>query len=109
MTRLDHLTLSVADHRASRDWYTGHLGLTVEFEIPARRAVAVRDDADFTIFLDESHPGGLEGPAGPSGPVSPAGPAGSTGARGGAGSCVLYFQVDSVDAKYQELRVRGVE
>ena len=84
MIKLDHLTLSVRDHDISRDWYTRNLGLGVEFEVPARRAVAVRDDADFTLFLDESHP------------------------SGGTASCALYFQVDSVETKYEELSARGV-
>jgi catechol 2,3-dioxygenase-like lactoylglutathione lyase family enzyme len=83
MVKLDHLTLSVRDHEISREWYTRNLSLAVEFEVPGRRAVAVRDDADFTLFLDESHPGGTA-------------------------SCVLYFQVDSVAAKHAELSARGV-
>ena len=83
MVKLDHLTLSVRDHEISREWYTRNLSLAVEFEVPARRAVAVRDDADFTLFLDESHPCGTA-------------------------SCVLYFQVDSVAATHAELSARGV-
>ena len=51
MTRLDHITLPVRDWRASRDWWTGHLGFQVEFEIPG--GVAVRDDSDLTVFLCE--------------------------------------------------------
>jgi uncharacterized glyoxalase superfamily protein PhnB len=37
-----------------RDWYKGHLGFEVEFEIPERKTAAMRDDADLTVFLYES-------------------------------------------------------
>jgi catechol 2,3-dioxygenase-like lactoylglutathione lyase family enzyme len=84
MIKLDHLTLAVRDSQASRDWYVRTLGLCVEFEVPARRAWAVRDDADFTVFLEEAAPGSRGIP------------------------CRLYFQVDGVDATYEALRARGV-
>jgi catechol 2,3-dioxygenase-like lactoylglutathione lyase family enzyme len=51
MTRLDHITLPVRDWRASRDWWTAQLGFQVEFEIEG--GVAVRDEADLTVFLVE--------------------------------------------------------
>ena len=51
MGRLDHIALPVRDWRASRDWWTRHLGFEVEFEIP--NGVAVRDEADLTVFLVE--------------------------------------------------------
>jgi catechol 2,3-dioxygenase-like lactoylglutathione lyase family enzyme len=84
MLKLDHLALPVADWQASRDWYVGTLGLTVEFEIPDRGTVAVRDEFDFTIFLAQA-----EVP------------------RGGAG-VALWFQVGDVDAMHAALSARGV-
>ena len=51
MSRLDHITLPVSDWRASRDWWTAHLGFQVEFEIEG--GVALRDEADLTVFLVE--------------------------------------------------------
>src|SRR5262249_26585080 len=83
MVRLDHLALSVHDRARSRDWYTQHFGFTVEFEVPARRTVALRDDGDLTLFLVET-----------ADPVTP--------------SCTLTLQVDDVDVKHRELAARGV-
>jgi len=80
--RLDHLTVSVRDYKAARDWYATHLGLRVEFEIPERGVAAMQDGAGFTVFLEQS-------------PVPTA-------------NCVLYFQVDSVDDQYERLIERGV-
>ncbi len=51
MPQLDHITLSVHDWRASRDWWTRHLGFEVEFEFPG--GVAVRDAGNMTVFLAE--------------------------------------------------------
>ena len=51
MARLDHITLPVRDWREARDWWTGHLGFEVEFEIEG--GVAVKDEADLTLFLVE--------------------------------------------------------
>lgn len=85
MTKLDHLGMFVRDIDRSRRWYIQNFGLKIEFEIPAIRTVALQDDGGFTLFLGER--------AGE--PVVP--------------SCVLTFQVDDVDAKYQELSARGVE
>jgi len=84
MIKLDHLAIVVSDYRASRDWYTANLGLEVEFEIPDRSTAALRDDAGFTLFVQ----GGAEKPR--------------------RGSTTLYFQVDDVAAKHQELENRGV-
>lgn len=83
MVRLDHLTVTVRDVVRSRAWYVDNFGFTVEFEVPERRTVALRDDADLTLFLVEI-----------AGPVTP--------------SCLLTFQVDDVDVKYRELAARGV-
>src|SRR5262245_64152412 len=84
MIRLDHLTIPVSDVARSRDWYTNNLGLQVEFEIPQRKTVALKDDGDLTLFLYEN----------PEIKVAP--------------SCTLTFQVDDVDAKHRELSARGV-
>jgi catechol 2,3-dioxygenase-like lactoylglutathione lyase family enzyme len=84
MLKLDHLRLPVTDLARSRDWYVGTLGLHVEFEVPDRRAVALQDTADFTVFLEQA-------PA----PVTPAG-------------CALWFQVDDVDATFDQWTARGV-
>jgi len=82
--RMDHLALPVAQCNRSRDWYIRHLSLQLEFEIPERKTVALRDDADLTIFFYEK----------PEAPVMP--------------SCTLTFQVSDVDAKYLELSANGV-
>lgn len=82
--RLDHLGLPVTDLARSRAWYVGTLGLSVEFEVPDRRTVALQDTADFTLFLQEA-------PA----PV-------------GVNGCALWFQVADVDATFAEWSARGV-
>jgi catechol 2,3-dioxygenase-like lactoylglutathione lyase family enzyme len=82
MLKFDHLALPVRDWTASRDWYVGTLGMSVEFEIAARKTVAVRDGFDFTIFLGE------------------------TGAPPAAG-IALWFQVKDVDAAANALAARG--
>lgn len=51
--KLDHLRIPVADLGRSRDWYVRTLGLTVEFEMPDRRTVALQDTGGFTIFLQQ--------------------------------------------------------
>jgi catechol 2,3-dioxygenase-like lactoylglutathione lyase family enzyme len=84
MIRLDHLSIPVSQCAVSRDWYTRNLGLQVEFEVPERKTVALRDDADLTLFIYEP-------------PESRPTP-----------SCTLTFQVDDVDAKYEELVTGGV-
>jgi uncharacterized glyoxalase superfamily protein PhnB len=83
--RMDHLALPVAAYARSRDWYTRHLGLEVEFEIPERQTVALKDDAGLTIFLYERPPDAPGPPA-----------------------CTLTFQVQNVDAKYDELSANGI-
>mgnify|MGYP001160173405 CR=1 FL=1 len=83
MLKFDHLTLAVSDWQASRRWYVEVLGLAVEFEMPDRRSVAVRDEHDFTIFLAE-------------GPV-PAQPE----------AFALYFQVDDVHTAWPAMAAKG--
>jgi predicted enzyme related to lactoylglutathione lyase len=52
MARLDHMSLPVSDWRRARDWWRDVLGLKVEFEMPERSAVAMVDEADLTVFLE---------------------------------------------------------
>ena len=83
MMKFDHLNLPGADLERSRDWYVATLGLTVEFEVPERRTVALNDGEGFAIFLQESN-----GPR--------------------PGGCALWFQVDDVDAVSAQWAARGV-
>jgi catechol 2,3-dioxygenase-like lactoylglutathione lyase family enzyme len=83
MAKLDHLGLPVADRKRAADWYVGILGLEVEFDIPDAGVTAVRDEADFTIFFNES-------------PVAHA-------------ESTLYFQVESVDTLHRSLADMGME
>ena len=85
MVRLDHLALPVGRLDRSRRWYTGNLGLRVEFEIPERRTAALQDDAGLTLFIFESTDESIRP------------------------SCTLTFQVDDVDGKFLELSGRGVK
>jgi len=84
MLKFDHLALPVADLAASRAWYVDVLGMSVEFEMQDRGAVAVRDEFDFTIFLGQA-----------ARPPKPDGVA-------------LWFQVADVDATCAALVARGV-
>jgi hypothetical protein len=77
MIRLDHLAIPVRDHARSREWYTSNFGFQIEIEIPERKTVGLRDDGDFTLFLEERT--GVE--------VVP--------------SCTLALQVDDVESKYR--------
>jgi catechol 2,3-dioxygenase-like lactoylglutathione lyase family enzyme len=84
MAKLNHLSIRVRDLGATRDWYTRHLGLRVEFEVPGRPTVALQDDAGFTLFLEET--------------------AGDVAAAG----CTLTFEVDDVEATHRVLAAAGV-
>lgn len=84
MMKLDHLNLPVSDLERSRAWYTGTLGLAVEFEVPDRRTVALQDKEGFAIFLTESPQAASNGLA-------------------------LWFQVENVDATFEEWTGRGVQ
>jgi catechol 2,3-dioxygenase-like lactoylglutathione lyase family enzyme len=89
MVKLDHLSLPVLDWRVSRDWYVGHLGFGVEFEIPDGGAnglgvAAVQDDAGLTVFLDQAEP-----------PIQ-------------SGQATYALQVDDVDVLYERLRPAGL-
>ena len=83
MMKFDHLALPVSSLDRSRAWYIATLGLKVEFEIPARTAVALQDGEGFAIFLEERTD------------VVPNGIA-------------LWFQVDDVDKTFGEWTARGV-
>jgi catechol 2,3-dioxygenase-like lactoylglutathione lyase family enzyme len=52
MVRLDHMSLPVSDWRRSRDWWRDVLGFKVEFEIADRSTVAMADENDLTVFLE---------------------------------------------------------
>jgi len=84
MVKFDHMTMPVSNCLASRDWYVANFGFHIEFEDAARKIVAIKDDADFTIFLYE-----------PQGQLM--------GAK-----CSLTFQVADVEAKHAELAARGI-
>jgi catechol 2,3-dioxygenase-like lactoylglutathione lyase family enzyme len=84
MVKLDHITIGVKDHCASRDCYVRNLGLKVEFEVTeGHPVIALQDDSGLTLFLDPTFP-----------PPSVPG-------------LVLTFQVEDVDAKY-ELSAAGI-
>jgi catechol 2,3-dioxygenase-like lactoylglutathione lyase family enzyme len=85
MLKFDHLRIPVSDLARSRAWYVATLGLTVEFEGPDRRTVALQDGHDFTIFLQEV-PAAVQ-----------------------VNGCALWFQVTDVDATFAEWAARGVE
>jgi catechol 2,3-dioxygenase-like lactoylglutathione lyase family enzyme len=84
MLKLDHLAIPVADLARSRAWWVDTLGLSVEFEVPDRKIVALQDSEDFTIFLQQAV-----------GPVEPRG-------------CALWFQVGDVDGTAAAWAARGV-
>jgi catechol 2,3-dioxygenase-like lactoylglutathione lyase family enzyme len=83
MARLDHMSIPVSDWKRSRDWWRDTLGFKVEFEIPERSTVAMVDEADLTVFLEEGEV--------------------ITNAALG-----FTIQVDDVEARHAELAGRGV-
>lgn len=85
MIKLDHLSISVADHERLRDWYCRHFRFKVEFEVPERSTVALQDDAGLTLFL-------VKEPE-----------------RARRPSCGLTFQVEEVETKYWELAAAGLQ
>lgn len=84
MMKFDHLRIPVSDLARSREWYVTTLGLTLEFEVPDQRSVALNDSEGFAIFLQEVAP-----------PIVPNG-------------CALWFQVPDVDATHAAWSQRGV-
>jgi catechol 2,3-dioxygenase-like lactoylglutathione lyase family enzyme len=83
MVKFDHMRLPVSNPTVTRDWYVKNFGFEVEFE--NEWVIALKDAADFTIFL---YP--------PRGPLA--------GAK-----CCLVLRVDDVEAKYRELVAAGIE
>jgi uncharacterized glyoxalase superfamily protein PhnB len=61
-----------------------HFGLEIEIEVPERKTVGLKDDGDFTLFLEEI-----------ADEVVP--------------SCKFAVEVADVESKYRELSARGVE
>ncbi len=84
MIKFDHMNLPVTDYKRSRDWYTENFGFKVEFEVPERQTVSLEDSEGMGIFLYEPKMA-LE-----------------------RAKCSLYFQIDSVDTKFEELQSKGV-
>ena len=85
MIKLDHLAIFVDDVQRSRDWYGSVLGLEVEFEVPDSNTIALQDDFGFTLFIGQR----------PEGNITP--------------SCVLTFQVEDIETRYEELSAKGVQ
>jgi catechol 2,3-dioxygenase-like lactoylglutathione lyase family enzyme len=83
MMKFDHLSLPVSNLDRSRAWYVETLGLAVEFEVPARRAVSLADSDGFAIFLQEA-----------------------AGAQ--SNGAALWFQVEDVDAAHAAWKAKGV-
>jgi len=83
MMRLDHMSLPVSDWRRSRDWWREVLGFKVEFEIAERSTVAMVDESDLTVFLQDGEV---------------------------ISSAILGFtvQVDDVEARHAELAAAGI-
>ncbi|HXA76435.1 MAG TPA: VOC family protein [Candidatus Acidoferrales bacterium] len=84
MVKFDHMMLPVCDCVVSRDWYVQNLGFKVEFENIGTGTVAIQDDDDFTIFLQ------------------------NTTARLAGEKCSLTIQVKDVDQAHQHLLENGV-
>lgn len=84
MGKFDHLGIQVRNYQASRNWYVEVLRLEVEFEQPDHGFGALKDEADFALFL-----GQVEGE-----PQSI-----------GAG---LWYQVADVEAFHRERVKQGV-
>jgi catechol 2,3-dioxygenase-like lactoylglutathione lyase family enzyme len=85
MIRLDHLAIPVRDHARSREWYMSNFGFRIDVEVPERKTVGLKDDGDFTLFLEECSDGQI------------------------APACKLALQVDDVESTYRELSGRGVK
>ncbi|HJQ82576.1 MAG TPA: VOC family protein [Candidatus Binatia bacterium] len=84
MIRFGHLAIPVRDVARSRDWYVQHFGFEVEIDVPERKTVGIKDDGDFTLFLEET-----------AGAVMP--------------GCKFALEVADVESTYRQLSARGVE
>lgn len=79
------MAMPVSNSKASRDWYVNNFGFEVEFEASDdRKTIAIKDDADFTIFLYQQSQ------------------------KLAGAKCSLTLQVKDVDARYRELKKRGI-
>jgi catechol 2,3-dioxygenase-like lactoylglutathione lyase family enzyme len=84
LVKFDHMMVPVSDCLASRDWYVRNLGFHVEFENLKTGTVAIQDDNDFTIFLQNARE-----------PLTNA-------------KCSLTIQVEDVDAVHRRLADMGL-
>jgi catechol 2,3-dioxygenase-like lactoylglutathione lyase family enzyme len=84
MIRLGHVCIPVRDLTRSREWYVNNFGFEVELEVSDRRTVGLKDDADQTLFLEET-------------------------AEEIAPSCKFALEVADVETKYEELSAKGVK
>jgi len=84
MVKVDHLGLFVSDPKRSAAFYVGNFGFAIEMEPPDGNMIAVKDDADFTIFLARDPERALNA------------------------ACDLFLQVDDVEQKHAQLIARGV-
>jgi predicted enzyme related to lactoylglutathione lyase len=84
MVKLDHLGIYVADPARSADFYVRNFGFAVEMQPQDGSMIAIKDDADFTIFL------------------------GRDPERAALAACDLFLQVEDVEAKHRELTAAGV-
>ena len=84
MVRFGHFAIPVRDVTRSRDWYVNNFGLEVEIDVPERRTVGLKDDGDFTLFLEEV-------------------------ARDPVPSCKFALEVADVELIYRELSARGLK
>ena len=83
MVKLDHLGLFVSDPKRSAAFYVENFGFAIEMEPPDGNMVAIKDEADFTIFL------------------------GRDPERAQNAACDLFLQVDDVEQKHADLVARG--
>jgi catechol 2,3-dioxygenase-like lactoylglutathione lyase family enzyme len=83
MVKFGHVNLPVADPKRSRDWYVNNFGFEVEFD--RGEIIAIRDNADLTIFLYA-----------PKEKIADV-------------KCGFALEVDDAEAKYRELTARGVK
>lgn len=81
--KFDHMAMPVSNPKVSRDWYVNNFGFEIEFENAG--VIAIKDDADFTIFLYQPQ-----------------------GSLAGA-KCTLTLQVKDVEATHRDLVARGVK
>ena len=84
MARFDHLALPVSEYEESKAFYLEVIGLEVEFDVPERQMIAVKDQVDFTLFLYQG-----EAPENPD-------------------AFMLYFSVPDVHAFYAAHHAAGV-